>query len=27
VRNLAGELLSGASTLNFSIGVLRDVGS
>jgi hypothetical protein len=27
VRNVAGELLSGASTLRFSIGVLRDVGS
>ena len=26
-RNLAGELLSGASTLGFSIGVLRDVGN
>jgi hypothetical protein len=27
VRNLAGELLSGASTLGYSIGVLRDLGS
>lgn len=27
VRNVAGELLSGASTLGFSIGVLRDLGS
>ena len=27
VRNHAGELLSGASTLGFSIGVLRDLGS
>lgn len=27
VRNVAGELLSGASTLRFSIGFLRDVGS
>lgn len=26
-RNLAGELLAGASTLGFSIGVLRDLGS
>jgi hypothetical protein len=27
VRNLAGELLAGASTLRFSVGVLRDVGN